>query len=135
MLVNFQCSNHIEKKKSEDHTVFLFCAPSPLCIRLKINTYTQHWFVSIVLALVVASWFGCFSSPILVVLLYISFCMYPFPKRHMMDIHVVSSSSFVRRLQIVVKSDYWIPPDFLTRSSTNLSLTTSTPHVFPSSLK
>ena len=39
------------------------------------------WVVSIVLALVVACLFGCFSSPILAVPLYISFRMYPLHKR------------------------------------------------------
>ena len=46
------------------------------------------WFVPIVLTLIVVCLFGCFSSPILAVPLYISFCMCPLPKRHMMGVHV-----------------------------------------------
>ncbi len=49
------------------------------------------WLVFIELTLVVPSLFGCFSSPILVVPLYISFCMYPFPKWNMMGVHFWSS--------------------------------------------
>jgi hypothetical protein len=39
-------------------------------------------FVFVVVNLVVLVLYGCFSSPILVVPLYVSFCMYPLPKCH-----------------------------------------------------
>ena len=38
--------------------------------------FASVFFVSIVTVLVGVSWFGCFSSLVLVVRLYVSFCIY-----------------------------------------------------------
>ncbi len=67
------------------------------------------WFEFIVLDLVVASIFGCFSSPILVVPLFISFCWYRLPKRHMMCVHVWPSPVSV---YIIVITWHLLPSGF-----------------------
>jgi hypothetical protein len=89
-----------------NHLIRASDAPRFTFIVYGLELFVSVWFMSIVLALVVACFFGCFSSPILAVPLYISFCMYPLPKRHMMGVHVWVSPGSVF---IIVSACHLLP--------------------------
>jgi hypothetical protein len=73
-----------------NHPVYIRASGAPRFkfVVNRLQGLVRTWFVSFVLTLVVASLFGCVSSPFLVVTLYIYFYVYQLSKRHMMSVNV-----------------------------------------------